>query len=197
MKQSIGVTLAAAAMMGVAGCRSGSGTSSTPTRVQYQYSTSNDNLLVVPQTSKVADIAKPDVSTAGNSLIVAGVVRLRSGAYNPDAVVRISIVDRRGNVVDEINAALRETDSLGTLAYRAHFGPVPAKGSSLVISYDDWHPVADYASNTLGSGGGGSPTAGNGVKGDAVYSNTGNNRNTGIKNNYGGGPTRQGARGPR
>jgi len=180
-------------MAGVVGCRSSSGSKPAPAIRQYEYSaSSNDRLVVVPQASKIVDLGKPDVSTQGNSIVLSGTVRLRTSKYNPDAVVRIVIVDRHGNQADEIRAALTETDSLGTLTYRAHFGPIPAKGSTVLLSYDDFQPVADYASGNLGSGGNSTP--GGTAKGASNYSGSGSNKTP--KPSYGG-PTKQGSRGPR
>ncbi len=182
--------MSAVTLIGLVGCSSSSGVKSRPGPVvaSYEYTNvSSEKIVVVPQPSKIVDLMKPNVSTQGNSVIISGSVRLRTGKYNPDAVLRIVVVDRRGNEADEIRVVLAETDSLGVLTYRAHFGPIPPKGSTVLLSYDDYQPVANYASSNIGSGGAGS--AGAAVK-------TGSGSGKSSKTTYGG-PTKQGSRGPR
>ncbi len=193
MKKNLVFAVAALALAGLVGCRSSSSAKYKPTPVvtSYEYAgASSDKIIVVPQPSKIVELTKPEVSTNGNSVVVYGTVRLRTGKYNPDAVVRIVVVDRRGNEADEIRAVLSETDSLGVLTYRAHFGPIPPKGSTVLLSYDDYLPVANYASTNIGSGGAG-------TSGAAVKNGSQNGGGGKISKPTYGGPTKQGSRGPR
>ncbi|CAN5519142.1 hypothetical protein BH10PLA1_BH10PLA1_18850 [soil metagenome] len=108
----------------------------------------------MPAASKVADLSTPNVVVKKDAVTISGTVRLR-GPYNPDALIRITTIDRHGKVGDEIHASLKETDTNGVLTYSVHFAPVPDKGSSLSIAYDDYHPVSNYSAAYIGTGGGG------------------------------------------
>jgi len=57
--------MAAVVLAGLVGCHSSSRSTPAPAITQYEYSaSSNDRLVVVPQPSRVVDLAKPAVGTA-------------------------------------------------------------------------------------------------------------------------------------
>ncbi len=161
MKQSLFIAFAVA-LVGVAGCRSrSSSVPAAPAGSSYNTSsmTTKGDLVVVPVASTLVEMSKPDVSFKSNSVVISGFVRLRGAKFNPDAVVLMMVVDRHGNEAQQIRAVLRETDTSGTLSYRANFGPVPDKGSTVSLAYDDWHPTDNYSAAYIGSGGSGSSSA--------------------------------------
>jgi hypothetical protein len=136
--------------------------------------TSNGSLPIRREASLVVDMAQPNVSVSGNQVTVTGNVRLKTNTMNPDARVQISVIDRYGQVADQINAKLAPTDEDRIMTYRVMFGPVPAKGSSLLVAYDDYHPFANYSGEAIGSGGGGYGNTGrnaSGKKGNSTYYN--------------------------
>jgi len=160
MNSSKTLVLAVLAVAGIAGCHRGASSSSTSAaRTSYTTPTASGDLIVVPGASKLADLSRPVVSVKDNSVTISGTVTLR-GPFNRDAVMRIIMVDRHGKLGDEIRASLKETDTNGLLTYSVHFAPLPEKGTSISISYDDYHPISNYSAANIGTGGAGGSSAG-------------------------------------
>lgn len=158
MKQMIRISCTLLFAVGVVGCHRGSSTETTvapqPTRQTYATSTTEGGIIIVPSSSKLAELTTPSVVIKNDTVAISGTVHLR-GPYNPDALIRITTLDRHGKIDDEIHASLKETDTNGVLTYSVHFAPVPPKGSSLSIFYDDYHPVSNYSAAYIGAGGAG------------------------------------------
>jgi hypothetical protein len=159
-----------ALVLPLSGCSMFRGESKGTTAVK----TSHGTLPIRREASTVVDLAQPTVVIEDENVIVTGNVRLR-GAVNPDARVQITIVDRYGQVADRINAKLVETDEDRIMTYRVKFGPIPGRGSSLLVAYDNYRPTANYSADYIGSGGAGAPVSGGGR---AVTGNGVNNRRT-------------------
>lgn len=158
--------LVASVGLPLAGCSWFRGDSKSTTEV----ATSNGSLPVRREASTIAELAQPKVEIDGNQVIVAGNVRLRDASTNPDARVQISVVDKNGKVSDQIKAKLVATEDDRIMSYRVKFGPVPSRGASLLVAYDDYRPFANYSADYIGSGG----------AGGAVASGKGGNNNNSV-----------------
>lgn len=139
--------------------------------------TSHGKIPVRREASNVVDMAQPTVEIEGERVLVTGNIRLRGNYVNPDARVQISVIDKYGQVVQKIPANLMETDEDRIQTYRVKFGPIPARGSSLLVAYDDYRPIANYSAEYIGSGGGGAVGGRRGGGSAAV-----NNRGVGTRN---------------
>lgn len=147
-------------------------------------------LPVRREASKVADIAPPQVEVSGDTVVVAGTVRLR-GSINPAAMVHVAVLNRYGKQADEYHAKMMETDNPSVMTYRIRFAPVPAQGAQLVVSYQDWLPSAEYSSDYIGSGASGSGGARSARNGGNITTGSGTSN---TKSQTYGGPTRGGSR---
>lgn len=130
--------------------------------------TSNGSIPVRREASTVVDLAQPTVAIDDDLVIVTGNARLR-GTFNPDARIQISIIDKYGQLVgNKINAKLVETEQDRIMTYRVKFGPIPSRGASLLVAYDDYRPIANYSADYIGSGGSGGGGGGKGSKGSTA-----------------------------
>jgi hypothetical protein len=121
--------------------------------------TSNGSIPVRREASNLVDLAQPLVEIDDDRVLVTGNVRLRGSTVNPDARIQISVIDKYGKVVQKIPANLVETEEDRIQTYRVKFGPIPGRGASLLVAYDDYRPVANYSADYIGSGGGGTSSS--------------------------------------
>lgn len=148
-----------------------------------EVATSNGSLPIRREASAIVELAQPSVEIDGNQVIVAGNVRVRGTAVNPDARIQISVVDKYGKVSDQIKAKLVATEDDRIVSYRVKFGPVPNRGSSLLVAYDDYHPFANYSADNIGSGGaGGAVSSGRSSGNSGVTNRKPSGVSTGTKN---------------